>query len=101
MSNDDIGKRLRDLIDMHAAGCCTNGEVVYATVLLLGDPRAITAELWLSLPDWVKDDVMKTLNDFDPHKEFYLPAHSESLEVVQGKFTSLKFWLLQNEFMKI
>ena len=32
-----------------------------------------------------KNDVLKVLSDFEPNKEFYLPAHSESLEVVKGE----------------
>ncbi len=67
--------------------------------MLLGGECATDARLRLSLPDWMKDDVVMVLNDFDPNKEFYLPAHSESLEVVIGKFALLKSWLVQNDFI--
>lgn len=100
MNDEDIGKRLRSLLDMHAAGCCTNGEVVYATVQLLGDEGAMERGLWIALPEWVKEDVMKVLDGFEPEDEFHLPAHSEALEVVKGRFTSLKSWLIKNEFLK-
>jgi len=101
MSNENIRKRLQGFLAMQAEGCCTNAEVVYATVQLLGDESIIEAELWLSLPEWVQDDVIKVLRDFEPNKEFCLPAHSESVDVVRRRFTSLKSWLLKNEFMKI
>lgn len=101
MNEEEISKRLRGLLDMHAAGCCTNGEVVYATIQLLGDADAMKRELWIELPEWIKDGVMKVLADFEPNGEFYLPAHSEPLEIVKGRFALLKSWLFNNEFTKV
>jgi len=100
MVETDVEKKLLGILKLYSDGSCTSGEVVHAVVLHFGREKEIDFDLWNSLPEWVKQDVINQLTDFNAETEFYLPAHSESLEVVKGNYLALKSWLLMMNIIK-
>ncbi|MDP1979179.1 hypothetical protein [Undibacterium sp.] len=95
MVKTDFEKKLMGILKLYLDGFCTSGEVVHAVVLHFGREKEIDFDLWNSLPEWVKKDVINILVDFSAETEFYLPAHSESPKVVKRNYLALKSWLLK------
>ncbi|BBB62211.1 hypothetical protein UNDKW_3938 [Undibacterium sp. KW1] len=92
----EIKRKLIGILTMHSKGFYTEGEVIHAAVQLLGKSE-IDIELWHSLPEWVRRDIIDQLADFHAETELYLFHHSQSgmVNIVKGQYLALKSWLLR------
>lgn len=93
MSFSQTKSEIEELLENHANGLYTSGEVV-SIVIGLFDESNID-ELWETLPDWLKKNICSLLADFSEIDELVSFGRGDH-ELIKKQNLFVKNWLSRN-----
>ncbi len=96
MSFSQNKSEIEELLENHANGFYTSGEVVSIVIGLLDESNI--DDLWAMLPDWLKKNICSLLADFSEMDELVSFGRGDP-ELIRKQNLFVRNWLSRNSYI--